>query len=641
MSTIGIVSSVNLIAGAGILGNVGGTALAVSTALTNSISSYSSVPVVSQFADIVSSGIAATGNAVVTVNVVASTFPALTDAIPTAYQSSLGSASLTSTVSTEANNIFGNGDLGKFEQVLGAAQALVSQTNQLINSSVNAAKPTNTIAYTTQDNLITGGFSSVTQAFSAFGKDLAHLGQAIDLKDLNNLGSPVALLRQINTLSGNWPELNNKLLAAGLPQYAVEDPETATFTDSQQRIIYLAMTEITGNTLAQILKILKVTTAGIQNLAELLNPVKIFPNSFNTLTMPTKNGLRGIYINSTGAINTGLATQLPANILSSYAQLRQIIPADQALANKALQNGLEQIKTIFDAALPALASASVNLESNVGLNAINALTQPLPANVLAYFTETLAYGTGPNGTLLLTDVIGSVVGWDINDQLANTATILNTMTSEGDFVALTNGSTGVYTIMTNTINGDYTSSVPFPGSGFNTTIPSGKPGAGSYYGNTANASIGNAFSSGLNPAMVSIVGTIVAANPTQVANTTAYFNTIGAQLTREKNNLAAADTVFANLQPGITPWGLVYGLNSYGLDTVKGGAAYIFDNIAVTANISGQAVISTMREARNQARLNAIGIGTDITISQVTAEPQANLGTTQYTVSQATSQKIL
>ena len=634
MSTIGIVSSVNLVAGAGILGNVGGTALAVSTALTNSISSYNSVPVVSQFADIADSGY-------VSVNIVASSFPALTGAIPTAYQSSLGSASMTSTISTEANNIFGNGDLGQFEQVLGAAQALVSQTNQLINSSVNASKPTNTIAYTTQDNLITGGFSGVTQAFAAFGRDLIHLGFAINLNDLNNLGSPASLLRQINALSGNWPELNNKLIAAGIPQFAAEDPETATFTDSQQRIIYLAMTEITGNTLAQILKILKVTTTGIQNLADLLNPVKIFPTSFNTLTMPTKNGLRGIYINATGAINTSLATQLPPNILSSYAQLRRIIPPDQALANKALQNSLEQIKTIFDAVLPQLAVAASGLESNVGLDAINGLTGPLPANVLAYYTQTLASGTGPNGTLLLTDVIGSIVGWNINTQLANTVTILNTMTSEGDFVSLTNTSTGLYPTMTNTKNGNYTSAEIFPATGYTTTIPPGKPGSGSYAGNTANASIANAFSDGLNPAMVSIVGTIVAANPTQVANTTAYFNTISDQLVLEQTNLAAADVVFANLQVGVTPWGLVYNLNSYGLDTTEGGAAYIFDNIAVTTNISGQAVVSTMREARNQARLSAIGIGTDITISQVTTEPQANLGTTQYTVAQATSQKII
>ena len=106
--------------------------------------------------------------------------------------------------------------------------------------------------------------------------------------------------------------------------------------------------------------------------------------------------------------------------MTTYNQLKKIIPADQALANKALQAGLEQIKNIFDATLPTLAGATVELESNVGLDAINALTQPLPANVIAYFTTTLATGSGVDGLLLLTDVLGSITGVNISAQLANT-----------------------------------------------------------------------------------------------------------------------------------------------------------------------------------------------------------------------------
>jgi hypothetical protein len=48
-----------------------------------------------------------------------------------------------------------------------------------------------------------------------------------------------------------------------------------------------------------------------------------------------------------------------------------------------------------------------------------------------------------------------------------------------------------------------------------------------------------------------------------------------------------------------------------------------------------------MRQARNQARLSAAGIQTDIIISDQYPEPEANLGTAQYTVAQATSQKII
>jgi hypothetical protein len=78
--TTGILSSVNLIAGAGILGNVGGFPITANTELSNAISSYTSIPVVSRFLAITQSGY-------VNQNIVANTFPALTDAIPTAYQS--------------------------------------------------------------------------------------------------------------------------------------------------------------------------------------------------------------------------------------------------------------------------------------------------------------------------------------------------------------------------------------------------------------------------------------------------------------------------------------------------------------------------------------------------------------------------
>ena len=43
--------------------------------------------------------------------------------------------------------------------------------------------------------------------------------------------------------------------------------------------------------------------------------------------------------------------------MSTYSQLRKIIPDDQALANKALQAALEQVKTIFKSSLPSLSGA--------------------------------------------------------------------------------------------------------------------------------------------------------------------------------------------------------------------------------------------------------------------------------------------
>jgi hypothetical protein len=305
----GILSSVNLIAGAGILGNVGGYPIDANADLGNAISSYTSVGVVGRFLNIINSGY-------VDQNIVASTFPTLTDAVPTAYQATVGSATMTSTIEYLNNEILGDGDLGKFEQVFSSAQAFVSQTNQLIITTFNSNAATNTTGFTSQDNLSTGGISSVSQAFKAFGADLAQLGVLIDLNNLNNLGNPSALLRQLASVSSSTPALHTALLNGGIPQSLIDNLSSATFTDQQERLIYLVMTQITGNDLQQILNLLRVTTAGIATMADLLNPVKIFPRSFQTLTAPTATGLRGIYINSAGAVNSKLATELPPSVLA-------------------------------------------------------------------------------------------------------------------------------------------------------------------------------------------------------------------------------------------------------------------------------------------------------------------------------------
>jgi hypothetical protein len=331
--------------------------------------------------------------------------------------------------------------------------------------------------------------------------------------------------------------------------------------------------------------------------------------------------------------------------MSTYSQLRQIIPADQALSNKALQAAFEQIKTIFDSSLPAVARATVGLESNVGLNLINALTEPLPANVRTYFTTTFSNGTGIDGVFLLTDFIGTPTGWVHNEALTNTTSILNAMTSAGAFSTLTDPTTGVYTVMEDTIAGNYTTQTAFdppdPADEWTTTIPGGLPGAGSYVGPTASTSIQAAFTGGLTPAMISAVSAIVSANSTNVAQTTTNSNNSCIQIIREDTNLSQAGVVLADLVAGQRPFSLVTNLPSEGRDTTEGGGAYVFESLANVNSIGGQAIISTMREARNQDRLGTAGITTDIIVSDEIVEPQANLGVSQYTVAQAVNQKII
>ena len=62
---------------------------------------------------------------------------------------------------------------------------------------------------------------------------------------------------------------------------------------------------------------LQVTTVGINTMADLLNPFKLFPNSFLSMTAPTAQGPRAIYVNAQGTVNTDLTQQLPPYVISS------------------------------------------------------------------------------------------------------------------------------------------------------------------------------------------------------------------------------------------------------------------------------------------------------------------------------------
>jgi hypothetical protein len=647
--TFGTLSSVNLIAGAGILGNVGGVPISANTAVISSLDNYFAIPVVTQFANVklTGSGTLSANADTQLYNLAANIFPALTDAVPISYTSNIGTTPLggfTGIMYNEINNIMGNGDIGIFQQVFSAADAYRVSSNQLIDSAFNANSASSQSTFVSQEVTMTGGMSQITKAFLAFGADMLALGQSIDLNNLSNLGSPQALLRQIYTRSNGLPELTTALTQAGIEQFVINNIDSVTMTDEQQKIAFEVMTKITKTPLIQILRLLKVTTRGLTNLADLLNPVKAFPNSFNTLTAPTSRGIKAIYIDSSGSINTNLETELPSNVLvplqgysltrNTYSQLKKIIPPDWALANKALQAGLQQVKSIFNAEITALSAASANLETNKGLDLINALTSPLPPEVVAFYETTFVNGSGKNGTLLLADIIGSAAGWVLTANVSTASSIVSSLNNSGALNSLTNGTNGVYTVMQKTLNGLYDV-------GNSVVIPGGLPAAGTY------SDYDNAFTgpgtpgTGLIPAAYSSIATIVSNNSNEVANANAAWSNAAAQISGEYIFQSQAGIEFANLLPNLQPSGLVDNLTSYGLDTEVGGPAFILESVANTATLGGQAIVSTMREARNQIRLQNAGVQTDIVVSDVVPQPQTSLTSGQYTVAEAVNQKSI
>ena len=293
-----------LIAGASLLQNQG---ITVSPELGIAINSYSNTAVMTAFFDALAldSDLA---------TLAANTVPALSNSLPAAY-ANLG-MQMTTVINAQATADFGSGDISKFVQALNLVEAYGQSTDLFVNSAVNSQTYLGN-TFTSTNDMITGDITTVNLATESFGQDLVNLGTLIDLNDLGELGSPLALIQRIAETTGNIPVLSLLLLAEGVSEDIVLNltNPTISVSDSVQRLMYQAMTKIIGADLAQILKILKVTTTGIDTMADLLNPVKLFPNSFQSLTVVTANGLRAIYVNASGAVNTNLEKELPEYVI--------------------------------------------------------------------------------------------------------------------------------------------------------------------------------------------------------------------------------------------------------------------------------------------------------------------------------------
>jgi hypothetical protein len=303
-----ILTPLQLNAAASLLQNQG---LGVAPTLIAAINAYEGTPLISAFLQAL-----AVDPSLATL--AASSVPAFSNSVPAAY-AILGDQ-MTNVIYAQAYLDSGSGDVGVFAQALNIALGYAQNTNLFINSAINSQTYL-AGTFTTTNDMITGDATAINLATATFGQDLEQLGQLIDLNNLEDLGSPLVLIQRIVQVTGNIPVLSLLLLAEGVSEdivLSLADP-TISVADSVQRLMYQAMTKVTGDDLAQILKVLKVTTPGIQNMADLLNPVKIFPNSYQTLTVITPNGPRAIYVNGSGAVNTTLESELPTYVITSLS----------------------------------------------------------------------------------------------------------------------------------------------------------------------------------------------------------------------------------------------------------------------------------------------------------------------------------
>ena len=299
----------------------------------------------------------------------------------------------------------------------------------------------------------------------------------------------------------------------------------------------------------------------------------------------------------------------------AYDRLSQIVPADQALAAKALATSLQQISSITNMTLPVLANVVTNLQTTNNLPLVSALTQAVPSSVATYLSNI----AGTNGTSVgVCDVLGIAAGYQVTTSFINTVSTL----AKTNVATLTT----VYQTMNSVVGNVYGDPVNGP-----VTIPGGQPAAGIYYatGNVGNVTATAADAAmtgtggdtpptgpGLIPVAANAIATIASTSSAQVSTLNSYFTSMAAQVTQEKNLQAAAQIDFANLIPNNNPtvYSLVYNLPTYGQQNKQGQMAQFWEGVANISTFTGQAVVATLREGINKALLTSAGIQTNAVV---------------------------
>lgn len=612
----GTLSPVMLMAASGLLDN---TALEVNGNLTANIAAYDGLVAVSTLSAVISDAQGNVANATLAnlQQLGSNVLPAVTNAVPTEYANVFvaGNVSVLATtypqgfsgaVANRANVIMGNGDLGRFAQIYQTSVTYQSQSNQYISTGQNADAINAT--FVSMDSLSTGGLSEVSTDLPAFGDDLARLGYSINLAELNLLGFPSTLLRQTIARGngGITPALRFQLELNGITNAdlleLVTEP-TPEIVGSQELAIYRAMQNIRGADLAQILDILDVTVAGLDSMADLLDPVKIFPNSYLSLTVPAEQvtdatlASPSIYIQA-ATVNNQLGQVFGTD---GACQIRnKIMPADQALATQAIGRSLQTVQNIAALELPDLAAAARAVETFAELlliqGATTAVTDTIINSIVSEVAPTLTLGnvsipvsTGTGRTFVVYDFVGTAAGYPHAAELRTVASDITAMTAAGELTALLDPATGAYAAMTSVLAGNLTVALPW-GSG---TYSNVNLALDAVVANT-NAEIAN----------------IAAASQYTAALNQAWGN-MAAQLVREEYNQQLAhvelDELTANSLP--TVMSLTGQLHDIGLQTRARDGNDFFEATANIQNQGGQAVIASLREGRNIQALDAVGIG--------------------------------
>lgn len=639
-----------------------------------------------------------------------------------------------------------------------ASSGFTSQNNQTALAAANS-KTFLDGTFSNMNDLISGDIAGVSQSTVAFGTDLENLGMALDLSNIDSFGLPSNLLRTLGNQGAITQDLSLVLLASGMTSPVLSEiisGDITNPTEEQERKIYGSFLLMAGENLKAILAPIQCKTKGLQTLADLLNVKKLFPLSYESLTVPRYNASRGptnsktyYLIYSGSGVNPALSSQsmreyvgtlVPKGAPPVYevsttpknyrevpkgfdSYLRGIIPDDQATAAGAFSFTMRQIKSIETFNISQFAKTVKGIENVSDLPLVSGTSTPTNQAMADQVINKSSLGSGPFGSYTASDLFGCMSGlpypWQLIQKRINeleTRKLYNiynqlflavtwdaatiTVVPETQEVEISPGvfqtQYRVGSLVVNNPGGGYgRGGAPDPvitcsngGSGTGIIGRSdnnaGSNGTGNY-GRVTSTTVTSQGSWVLSPPTATIqcpptsglpitsggdvatggtntssgttgwpqpmnqvvsayvqqaneeVARILQANSNTANYLNTYWNNMGNQLMIEQRTrykalspVSVPKDFNANPYP-TTTYGFIDSLSQFSQDTRPHMFAQTLEAISDLNSVGGQSTVGLMRQERNQARMQLLGIDQDNNIPDTLSDEQTKILTTNGT----------
>ena len=534
----------------------------------------------------------------------------------------------------------------------------LDNSNRTVNTLTNASTFLKN-TYSNNNDLMTADLTGVNLATTAFGQDLINTGKVIDLSNISKFGLPSILLRTLNKYNSVTNSLSYALLSSGLSASDINNIISGNLvpTQTQEQQIYGSFSVIENQDLVNILIPLNCTTVGLTSLIDLLNLQKLFPNSYQSLTVPIYNSAPGptnaktyysIYDN--GGVNSQLSNPQVIEAIGSFG----IAPQSTAIPQSVPAAVVAGDTTIAQTRQAGLAARSVGrridaesiyyIEDNgIGLTepTLNATSnyQPIAVGFGAY-----SRGTVPDDISITTGAFSFAMQQVTNIQnvpvekiaqvvfnlettvglplVAGTDVPVNTsLTTIGlDQLAYGSGPNGSYTMS------DFfgsMSGLPYQWTDIKNAITQIQTTtlATIYYNiyntiATASTDVSATVQTYIDSANAEIAS-ILASNPTIANQLNRMWNLTGTQLTNEQRArdialvpVAVPKSVRSSSFP-TSNIGYVNSMSEYAKRTEPHMHSQTLEAISDLMTAGGQSQIALLRSLRNQSKLNAVGIPLD------------------------------